>query len=89
MSSQYVTLKAGRSYFIEALSIQNEWVSPLRVGVRLPNGTVSVPISKEFLRPSRAGMYLLGLSISRILAIRIFGLAISEYSVIRVWLGCG
>ena len=57
MSSQYVTLKAGRSYFIEALSIQNEWVSPVRVGVRLPNGTVSVPISKEFLRPTRGGMY--------------------------------
>ena len=32
---------------------------------------------------------LVGLSISRILAIRIFGLAISEYSVILVWLGCG
>ena len=55
MSSEYVPLKAGRSYFIEALSIQNEWVSPLRVGVRLPNGSVSVPISKDFLRTTRAG----------------------------------
>lgn len=59
MSSEYVSLKAGRSYFVEALSIQNEWVSPLSVGVRLPNGTVSVPISKEFLKLTRAGMFLI------------------------------
>ena len=47
---------------------------------------------RDQLYPDLAGdplAFVLGLSISRILAIRIFGLAISEYSVIRVWLGCG
>ena len=55
MSSEYVTLQGGRTYFIEAQSIQNEWVSPMKVGVRLPSGKVYVPIPKEFIRLSRAG----------------------------------
>ena len=44
-----VPLKKDRSYFLEALLVQNDGDYHLSVGVKFPDGSYSRPVSKEYL----------------------------------------
>ena len=50
-----VDLKAGQSYYIEALMSETTGRDHLSVGVRLPDGKTWKPIPKQFLSPVRVG----------------------------------
>ncbi|XP_065646452.1 uncharacterized protein LOC100203116 isoform X33 [Hydra vulgaris] len=55
-SSDAIPLKGGHTYFIEALSYHGDEASPMKVGVRLPSGTILAPIPMQYLRLERAAL---------------------------------
>lgn len=54
-TSDVVNLKAGKSYYIEALMSETTGRDHLSIGVQLPDGKIMKPITKNYLSPVRIG----------------------------------